>query len=142
MSDLNQSAGGHASGGIVQDTDAMHTLPDDEEIAIPENEDIEMIYNPKWIGNVRCYWHNDKGVPRLTIGPNWGFTCLLVAMVSAVFYLSASAQYKMIKMDAEWYYLLIGFCLIGFGLWAFLSTLLGDPGIPPEVYDARAHPNR
>lgn len=143
MKDLNQSAGGHASGGIVQDTDqTMNTLPDDEEIAIPENFDLEMVYHPKWIGNVRCFWHNAKGVPRLTIGPNWGFTFVLGAMVSAVLYLSTTGMYKMIKMGAATHYLVIGFCLIAFGLWAFFATLLGDPGIPAEIYEARAHPNR
>lgn len=146
MRDLNQSAGGHASGGLVNDTDqtinTMHDGMDDEEIAIHENEAKDILFAPAWIGNIRCYWHNAEGVPRLTIGPNWMFTFLLGAIVLAVLYLSTTSLYKMIVMGAEWYFIIIGFSLIVFGLWAFFATLLGDPGIPAEIYEARAHPNR
>ena len=23
------------------------------------------------VGNIRCYWHDSNGIPRITIGPDW-----------------------------------------------------------------------
>lgn len=69
-------------------------------------------------------------MPRLTIGPNWGFTIVLGVMVGAILYLSTTSLYRMIAIGAEWYYIVIGLGMIFFGLWAFAATLLGDPGIP------------
>lgn len=44
------------------------------------------------------------------------------------------------KKQASWYFLAFGFSFIVIGLFAFLRTLLGDPGIPKEIYDAQARP--
>ena len=37
--------------------------------------------------------------------------------------------------------LFVGFSLIGFGLFSFFKTLLGDPGIPKEVYNMKIDPS-
>ena len=71
-----KEAHGHRSNRAINDTDQSTnsinvTTEDDEELALgfqAENE--STIVAPQWIGNIRCFWPNDKGVPRITIGPN------------------------------------------------------------------------
>ena len=99
-----------------------------------------MIVPPKWIGNIRCFWHNKEGIPRITIGPNWGFTIFLACLVCCVFYVSCSGMANLYKNDASWYYLVIGLLVIVLGLASFFMTLFGDPGIPMEVYKMYARP--
>ncbi len=99
-------------------------------MALPDNGDNKTIIGPKWIGNVRCFWPDANGKPRITIGPNWGFTFVLLAIVGGVLYTSTTALIGMIKKEAHWSLILLGFSFIILGLFAFLKTLLGDPGIP------------
>ena len=42
------------------------------------------IVKTKWIGNIRCFMHRADGRPRVTIGPNWGFSCALVILVTGI----------------------------------------------------------
>jgi len=46
----------------------------------------------------------------------------------------------MYRKEAEWYYLILGLVIILVGLWSFLQTFLGDPGIPAEIYRRKARP--
>ena len=125
----------------VSDVDrTIQTIEDDEEVALPENCGEDTIIGPKWIGNVRCFWHDKEGKPRLTIGPNWGFTIGLGLLVSGALYVSVTAMIGMYKAGAEWYYQLGGAAIVVFGLSAFFRTFLGDPGIPAEIYRDRARP--
>jgi len=73
---------------------------EDEELAFPGNLVQNEVVFPKWIGNVRCWWHNKDGVPRVTIGPNWGFTFFLGGIVCAVLWLSFGALKKMFEDGA------------------------------------------
>ena len=118
------------------------TSDDDEElgVALPSAKNRNKIVPPDWIGNIRCYWHDKAGVPRITIGPNWGFTIVLGFLVSGATYTSVKAMIEMIKLQAAWYYLVTGAFIIVFGLWCFFRTFLGDPGIPPAVYKMKARP--
>jgi len=68
---------------------------DDLETAFPDRGDRNKIVAPKWIGNIRCYWHDKYGVPRITVGPNWGFTICLGFLVTGALYSSATALYGM-----------------------------------------------
>lgn len=109
-------------------------------MALPEGANNQTIVPPKYIGNVRCFWHNEEGIPRITIGPNWCFSILLFLIVGCVLYTSTVSLANMIKRGAAWYWILLGIFLIIFGLFCFFKTLLGDPGIPKEVYEHYARP--
>ena len=100
----------------------------------------DKIVPPKWIGNIRCFWHNEEGIPRITIGPNWGFTIFLLGLVCVVFYVSCSGMVNLYKASAPWYYQVIGLLVIVLGLSSFFLTLFSDPGIPREVYKMYARP--
>lgn len=52
-----------------------------------------------------------------------------------------SAEINMAKRGASWPYLLLGGLIIFIGIGSFFATLLGDPGIPKEVYRNMARPN-
>jgi hypothetical protein len=116
------------------------TLGDDQELALPDRGDNKTIIGPKWIGNIRCFWPDADGKPRLTIGPNWGFTIILLAIVGGTLYTSTNALIGMWKKRAAWYFIVLGFTFIVLGIFAFLKTLLGDPGIPKEIYYRMARP--
>lgn len=103
--------------------------------------DREIIVAPKWIGNIRCFWPNKNGIPRITIGPNWGFTIVLGVLVCGTFYITTSGLINMYKRNAAWHWLIIGAFLIISGISSFFLTLLGDPGIPPKVYWYHARPH-
>ena len=99
-----------------------------------------VIYKTKWIGNIRCFLHGADGRPRVTIGPNWGFSCALVALATGVTWLCLKGMVNLYNRHAAWYWLVIGATTIVMGLACVLRTLLGDPGIPPEVYRLHARP--
>ena len=84
--------------------------------------------------------HNSQGRPFITIGPNWGFTIFLGALVGGCLYVSVNALKHMWSKGADWYWIAIGLAIVFIGLWAFFRTFLGDPGIPAEVYRQRARP--
>ena len=46
----------------------------------------------------------------------------------------------MYMLDADLIYLVLGALIIVSGLFCFFKTLLGDPGIPDEVYKLKARP--
>ena len=94
----------------------------------------------KWIGNIRCYFHDAHGKPRVTIGPNWGFSIGLIGLVAGILYICLKGLINIYNRNAAWYWLLIGTILILFGLACVLRTLLGDPGIPTEIYRLHAEP--
>ena len=127
---------------MVGDADqTAETIPDDDDgLPLPMDDSSTEIRGPKWIGNIRCFWHDTKGRPRLTIGPNWGFTIVLAIMVAGILHVSISGMIGLVKNDAAWYYQLVGVLIIFFGLAMFFMTLLGDPGIPDEIYHMRARP--
>ena len=125
---------------VLHTIEANETLEDDEEIGLPSHTGDQTVIGPKWIGNIRCFWHNKDGEPRITIGPNWGFTIGLGFLVSGALYVSITGLIGMIKAQAAWYYILGGVTSITLGLAAFFACLLGDPGIPAEIYYQRARP--
>lgn len=117
------------------------TTEDDEELALSFKEQNETaIVPPQWIGNIRCYWHDSKGVPRITIGPNWHFTICLALLVLGSLLVSLQGLQKLYELDASWYYILGGVVVILSGLSFFFLCLLSDPGIPDEVYRIKARP--
>ena len=120
---------------------------EDEEIQRPSTRPSntktnDAIVNPKWIGNVRCFLHDSNGKPRATIGPNWGFTIVLFCLVGGILHICIKGMINLVYCEAAWYWLAIGATSITGGLIAFTLTLLGDPGIPAEVYENHAKPNR
>ena len=98
------------------------------------------IVGPVWIGNIRCFLPNRNGRPLITIGPNWGFTIFLCCLVCGSLYTSISGLDGMIEHNAPWPYIVLGTLVIAGGLLTFFKTLLGDPGIPAEVYIKKARP--
>ena len=122
------------------DLDTQDICDDEERRAFRKQQNRDRIVPPKWIGNIRCFWHNKEGIPRITIGPNWGFTIFLFGLVCCVFYVSCSGMVNLYKNHASWYYQVIGLFVIVSGLASFFLTLCGDPGIPLEVYKMYARP--
>ena len=116
-------------------------LEDDMERSMNNPYNDGAVLRPKWIGNVRCFLHDANGRPRITIGPNWGFTIFLSLLVGGSLYVSIGALIHMGKRGADWYWMAIGAVIIVIGMWSFLRTFLGNPGIPEEVYRMRAKPS-
>ena len=48
-------------------------------------QDNEPIF-PEEVGRVKCYWFNDKGIPRITIGPTWMFAFIILGMNGLISY--------------------------------------------------------
>mmetsp|Transcript_15186 Transcript_15186/g.19232 ORF Transcript_15186/g.19232 Transcript_15186/m.19232 type:complete len:223 (-) Transcript_15186:82-750(-) len=113
---------------------------DDLEQSLSNTDHSNEVIGPDWIGNIRCFWPDKNGRPRITIGPNWGFTIFLGALVSGCLYISVIALISMGEKGAAWYWMLIGSLIIIFGVGSFFMTFLGDPGIPEEVYQSYARP--
>ena len=80
-------------------------------------------------------------MPRITIGPSWPFTFALVLIVGGILYISIQGMIRLHQLKAAWYFTAIGIAIVLFGLTCFFMTLLGDPGIPKEVYNRKARPN-
>ena len=70
-------------------------LDDDMERSMSNPYNNGAVLKPKWIGNVRCFLHDANGRPRITVGPNWGFTIFLSALVGGSLYVSISALMRM-----------------------------------------------
>lgn len=113
---------------------------DDLELQMNERNRGSVVYKTKWIGNIRCFLHGADGRPRVTIGPNWGFSCALVALATGVTWVCLKGMVNLYNRDAAWYWLVIGATTIVVGVACVLRTLLGDPGIPAEVYRLHARP--
>jgi len=85
-------------------------------------------------GNVHCFLHDSRGVPRVTIGPSWPFAIVLLvyaAFLSVVHFRAFSA---LIGLNAGWYIVAVGTLLYSIGMWGLLHTFFGDPGIPEEIF--------
>ena len=112
----------------------------DFELGMNEKNSGSVVYKTKWIGNIRCFLHGADGRPRVTIGPNWGFSCALVVLATGVTWVCLKGMVNLYNRHAAWYWLVIGATTIIVGLACVLRTLLGDPGIPAEVYRLHARP--
>ena len=140
------TADGHRSARVLHDTDqtagSIQTTEDDEDLSPfeAEGETETAVVPPEWIGNIRCFWPDDKGRPRITIGPNWYFTIALGILVLGSLWVSLNGMLSMYEKDASWVYLLGGAVVICSGLFFFFKCLLGDPGIPEEIYKKKARP--
>ena len=139
------TADGHRSARVLHDTDQSAgsinvTTEDDEDLSPFEAQTETTIVPPEWIGNIRCFWPDDKGRPRITIGPNWYFTICLGFLVCATLWISLNGMVGLYEKEASWVYLLGGALVICSGLFFFFACLLGDPGIPEEVYKLKARP--
>jgi len=73
------------------------------------------------IGNVRCYWLNEMGVPRITIGPTWMFAVPLFIAVLFLLYCFLSGLYYL--QATSLIYRLIALVLIAIDFGAYLYTL-------------------
>ena len=98
------------------------------------------VIKTKWIGNIRCFLHRADGRPRVTIGPNWGFSSVLISLVIGITWVCLKGWFNLYSHNAAWYWLVIGALTITIGLYCVLRTLLGDPGIPEEIYRLHAEP--
>ena len=39
---------------------------------------------PAKLGNFYCFWYNEKNEPRITLGPDWLFSLIEVALVNSI----------------------------------------------------------
>ena len=85
-------------------------------------------------GNIRCYMHDERGVPRVTIGPNWPFATVLLVYAVVLTYMHIKAFYALYTMNAGWYIIAVGTILFSLGIWGLIHTFFGDPGIPEEIF--------
>ena len=85
-------------------------------------------------GTVHCFWHDSRGVPRITIGPNWDFSIILFVYATMLTVGHVYLFRELIRLDAGYYILGIGILLYLIGIYSFLATFLGDPGIPEEIF--------
>ena len=46
--------------------------------------------NLRKVGNIHCFWHRENGVPRITIGPNWGISFILWAVAGFFVFINIS----------------------------------------------------
>jgi hypothetical protein len=88
--------------------------------------------HPKLIGNTRCYWYNSEGIPRITIGPTWGFTIPILVMITVMLYCYITGLLALQK--TEIIYKLGAVVLIISNMGCFLYTLLANQGIPRELF--------
>ncbi|CDW82846.1 probable palmitoyltransferase zdhhc23 [Stylonychia lemnae] len=90
-------------------------------------------YQPKMIGNVYCYWYNkNTSQPRITIGPTWMFAVpvFIAALVMLFCFIQGLLYMNKIGMILK----SIAFVMIGFNLQSYFYTLLGNQGLPKELF--------
>ena len=85
-------------------------------------------------GNVNCFWHDSRGVPRFTIGPSWPFASILFAYAFGLSYIHYNSFKEVLKSESGLYFVSFGMILYLSGIWGLLRTFLGDPGIPEEIF--------
>ena len=85
-------------------------------------------------GNIKCYLHDSRGVPRVFIGPNWPFATVLLIYAIMLTYMHLKAFLELHSMHASWYIIVVGTILYSIGIWGLLHTFFGDPGIPEEIF--------
>ena len=85
-------------------------------------------------GNVKCYLHDKRGVPRVTIGPNWPFAIVLLIYAVMITFMHYRAFQSLWEFHAGWYIIMVGVILYSIGIWGLLHTFFGDPGIPEEIF--------
>ena len=85
-------------------------------------------------GNIKCYLHDSRGVPRVFIGPNWPFATVLLIYAIMLTYMHLKAFLELHAMHASWYIIVVGTMLYSIGIWGLLHTFFGDPGIPEEIF--------
>ena len=86
-------------------------------------------------GNVYCFWHDSRGVPRITIGPSWPFAIVLVLYAVFLTVVHIKAFSELLRLAALGYYIVgVGLMLYSLGMWGLFYTFLGDPGIPEEIF--------
>ena len=51
-------------------------------------------------GNVYCFWHDSRGVPRITIGPSWPFSIVLVVYAGFLSWVHLTAFAELIRLSA------------------------------------------
>ena len=85
-------------------------------------------------GNVRCFLHDSRGVPRVTIGPSWPFAIVLLVYATFLTVVHFKAFKALILLHAGYYIVGVGTLLYSLGIWGLLHTFFGDPGIPEEIF--------
>ena len=71
-----------------------------------------------------CYWYNELGVPRITIGPTWQFAIPVFAGVLVMLYCFLNGLYNMKLMPIQYKLIAIVMIIIDFAL--YLYTLFAN----------------
>ena len=85
------------------------------------------------IGNIRCYWKDQAGKPRIYIGPTWAFSLPILLAAGFLLYFLIQILLNVTKVHIA--FRILGFALIAFDLYNFFYTLLADPGIPTDLFE-------
>ena len=88
------------------------------------------------VGNLYCYWHDVRGVPRLVIGPQWPFFIVVLGLSIAFAAINLSLVFmtRQAAPTAPLWPCLITVGLVFFGLFCVGETFLSNPGIPMSVF--------
>ena len=83
---------------------------------------------PMRLGNMFVFWYNKKNQPRIVIGPDFGYTCVELALVNGIcgFILFNALTIEMTLLFG------IGLALVLFHNLAFLLTVCWNQGLPPR----------
>ena len=84
------------------------------------------------IGNIKCYWYNKEGLPRITIGPTWMFAIPILIAMTIMLYCFGMGLYYMDNMPLIFKF--VSFFLIALNLFTYFKTLFDNPGIPKELF--------
>ena len=85
-------------------------------------------------GSIRCFLHDSRGVPRITLGPSWDFFAILIMYAGLLTFVQYKLLRELLDLDVGLYIIGLGLFLYLIGIYSLLHTFLGDPGIPEEIF--------
>ena len=120
--------------GLDHDVSTSETFADNEALEIKiQSSDSNTGLLAK-VGNVYCFWHRADGVPRITVGPNWKCSAYLFFMLAVFVSIHSGILQELTKLNGPLWVLLVGYSMLTTGVASFFYTLLGDSGIPEQIF--------
>ena len=75
---------------------------------------------PRKLGRMFAFWYNNQNVPRIVVGPDWGFSLLELAIVNTIIALVLNSA----RVQGMWMLFVVGFSILMLHNLAFASTVM------------------
>jgi len=86
-----------------------------------DNVLVRKLKNPH-VGKTHCYWYNNKGIPRISFGPHWPLSIVVITLKMVVIVCFGFVFFPFLSWPIICLSVLLAMVMIGLFVWTFLKN--------------------